>query len=182
MNEVAAIQAIYDVLNLNRATLIEGLSHGGVVRKIESLTRTVISVPTAYYAVAINCTGAREYAAPSRNIGKATSGIKLVEYSMIVQIADAAYPEQGEEESFLTAHNNFRKFSDRIAKLLRETRFFPNSSSTPRFCIRMDAISGIEMSKENINLIYEGTSVIVLTSWLRFTLMDPNSDSSLLYS
>lgn len=181
MNEVAAIQAMYDVLDAARVTLVSGLTHGGVAREIKSLKRTVLAVPDAYYAIAVDCQDAHEYAAPSQNISKATSGLIICEYPMIVKIADAAYPDQGESESHLTSHNNFRKFCDRVARLIRETRFFPDSSSTPRFCLKMDRVAGIEMRKENLNLIYEGTSLIILTSWLRFTLVDPKSVTSLLY-
>lgn len=181
MNEVAAIQSVYDVLNAAKATLVTDLTHGGVAREVKSLKRTVLAVPDSYYAMAIDCSDIKEYAAPSQNISKATSGLIHCEYQMIVKIADVAYPDQGEDEVFLTSHNNFRTFCDRVARLLRETRFFPSVSATPRFCLKMDRTTGIEMKRENINLIYEGTSLIILASWLRFTLMDPNSDTSLLY-
>lgn len=183
MNEVAAIQAVYDVINAAKATLVSGLAQGGMVREVKSLTRTVLAVPAAYYAVAVDCNPTvYERASPAHNISKATSGIIVAEYQMIVKMADSAYTEQGEQESFLTSHNNFRKFGDRVAKLIREQRFFPGQGATPRFCLKIDRVNGIEMTKENINLLYEGTSIILITSWLRFTLMDANSDTSLLYT
>ena len=185
MNEVAVVQAVYDVLNPAKATLVTDLSQGGVARTIKSLTRTVLAVPSAYYAIGIDCTGAREYNKPAKNVNSATGGIIVAEYSMTVRIADAAYPDLNtdpkEAEPYLTAHTNFRKLVDRIEKLIRETKFWPSQASSPRFCLMVDPRIGVEVKKENATLIYEGTSTIVLAAMLSFTLVDPNSKPGLLY-
>lgn len=181
MNEDAAVQAVYTVINSNTATLIAGLLGGGTLREVSHLTPTILYRPAAYYAVVVHCERARERDHPDIVNMASTAGVPdYAEYDMLILVADVVYPEPNEDIPYNKTHSNFRKFSDRLIRLLRETTvWFPDTATRPRFKVREDRSLGKVFEKNNIGPFVE-TDAYVLGAEIRFALVDWCSDSSLI--
>jgi hypothetical protein len=183
MNEDAAVQAVYTVINNAKDTLVQDITHNGVAREILHLATTNLAPPTAYYAVAVYCERARESAMPGVNTA---DGVDWAEYDMVVQLGDVANIQPTDTLPYQIAHADFRKFRDRIVKLIRTTKWFPSATASPRLRFPVDA-GGVEHKRvdvENQNFSWEeaeNVTYAMLFSRITFTLMDHCSDSSLLY-
>jgi hypothetical protein len=181
VNEDAAVQAVYTVINANEATLISGLLSGGTLREVSHLTPTILYTPAAYYAVGVHCERAREHDHPGlANVTSTANSPDYVEYPMLVRVADAVYSEPNEDIPYDVAHSNFRKFTDRLVRLLRETTvWFPDAATRPRFRVKEDRTLGKVFEKNNVAPFIE-TDAYVLGAEIRFVLVDWCSDSSLI--
>lgn len=184
MNEIAATNAIKAVINAAKATLVSGLAQGGAARSIAHLETTSLAMPSGYYAIAIDCLAAQEYEMDSRNIVTvvAADGLQHTVYEMAIRIADYAMPEPGEATAYITAHTNFRKLTDRIVKLLRETKWYPNATTRPRFRLAVTQEQGSMIRKENEVITDDSLTYMILAATLRFTLIDHCADSTALYT
>jgi len=183
MNENAAVQAVYTVIDNAKATLVTGIIHNGVARTIQHLSTTNLATPTQYYAVATYCAGAREFSMPGMNN---VPGVPWAEYNMVVQVADVANIQVADLLPYETAHADFRKFRDRIVRLIRETtKWFPSSTATPRFRMPVSRTGENDrrVDVENQNFSFRDVQDVeyaMLFARITFTLMDHCSDSSLL--
>ena len=183
MNEDAAVQAIKTVIGNAASTLLTDLSYAGVPRKIQHLASTELAVPGAYFAIAVKCPRSRERSMPA---GNNLTGKNWVEYDMVVQVADVAQIDPNEEVAYETAHSDFRKFRDRIVRLVRDTtEWFPSAASTPRF--RLPVSPGQEHKAVDVeNQAWHAqdqqrVGYAMLFSRITFKLIDHCADSSLLY-
>jgi hypothetical protein len=181
VNEAAAVEAVYTVINAARATLVGSLTQNNQERVLKWLSRTILDTPPAYYAVSIHCENALEHSKPTV-VNSANPNIvpAWVEYRMFVMVGEHATPDSS--KAFDTAHDNFRKFCDRLVLLLRQTTdWFPTSGSSPRFRLKIERDTAQTVRKENILPLPVEDGTHILGAFIRFTLMDHCSDSSLLY-
>ena len=181
MNEDAAVQAVYTVINSNKDILVSGLMSGGTLRELSHLTPTILYFAPAYYAVGIHCERASERDHPGIMNMTSTAGVPdYAEYDMVIRVADAMFPESNEDIPYDQAHSNFRKFTDRLVRLLRETTvWFPDTSTRPKFKVREDRSLGKICEKSNFAPLIE-SNAFVLGAEIRFALVDWCSDSSLI--
>jgi len=184
MNESAAVNAVYTIIDDAKATLVQGISHSGIAREILHLSKTNLSTPTQYYAVAVYCENAREFSMPGVN---SITGVSWTEYSMMVQLADVANIQSHDVLPYETAHGDFRRFRDRVVRLLRDsTKWFPTSSSSPKLRVKVGQGEGDRLiAVENQNFTFsdmEQVEYAMLFSRIAFTLTDHCADSSLLYT
>jgi hypothetical protein len=182
MNQEAAINAVVTVINTNKATLVTGLTIGGAARAIKWISDTPLAVPPEYYAVIVDCANLTEYPMPRQhNIADPNNSIMYVDYEIAVAVADYAVFEQGEAIYGGKAQQNFRKLVDRMVKLfLYDTKFFPLLGAVPRFCIPRIG-DGPRMQVENLVPDVSNNGEYFLSSVIRFTLRDTNSNPALLY-
>lgn len=184
MNERAAVQAVYTVLDSARASLVTGITHNGVARTIKHLSTTNLAAPVEYYAVSVECTSCKEFSMQGAN---SVAGVPWAVYEMVIQLGDVANIQPSSDTNpYETAHADFRKLRDRVVKLIRETvKWMPASSANPRFRL---AVGNGEydrpVSVENQNFTFsdiEDVEYAMLFSRISFSLQDHCSDSSLLY-
>ena len=180
MNEDAVVQAVYTVISNNKDILVSGLMSGGTLRELSHLTPTILYFAPAYYAIGIHCERTKEHDHPGLvNVTSTANAPDYAEYNMVIRVADAVFPEPNEDIPYDQAHSNFRKFTDRLVRLLRETAvWFPDEPARPRFKVREDRSLGKIFEKSNFAPLIE-SNAFVLGSEIRFALVDWCSDSSL---
>jgi len=173
LDESGAIQAVYDTIDDNKATLVSGLDANGFERELECLSETIFDSPTGYYAVAIHCENAVEFNDPEFYNGVQASPYRTT-YDMLLYVADVILYDTDDVGYGSVANDNFRLFCDRIVKLFRrDQQWFPSSSSSPKFRIYTGGKRGREVSKENV-LPYPEGNEMTIGSIIRFTLSGCN--------
>ena len=178
--ESAVVAAVRTVIEANKVALVAGLSNGAVPVEIKSITSTLLSVPSAYMALVIDCQGVSYRKFSGANATR--NAIRVAVYQMTIGLSDYAVMTQGETDFGLTAHNNFRLVADRIVDLLLQTRFYPDEASKPRFCILMDSADSPRVERENQDISDPETGDYILGTTIRFSLVNPNVDREMLYT
>lgn len=186
MNEDAAVQAVYVVIDDAKEALVGGIAHQGEPRQILHLADTLLAAPLMYYAIGIDCLRAREFSMPGVNT--LANAIPWAQYEMVIQIADVANIQPGDVVPYSQVHSDFRKLRDRVVRLIRNTtEWFPTATSTPRFRMPRDANGNNDKLVRVENQLTSFSDMqqqdyALLFSRIQFVLIDHCSDSSLLYS
>jgi hypothetical protein len=183
MNVTAAKAAIKSLLDLNSSTLVTSLTQQGQARVIKHLTTTVLTPAKQYFFVAIHH---EETAERSKNAGVANASMppRAAEYNIVIHVEDYAISVAGEDELFETAQANFDKFVDRVVKLIKEQAWIGTS---PRYRLPRDAAPEADrrvLRSDSLQAWYDDAEQYhaMLTSQIRFTLIDECVDDTALYT
>jgi len=175
LNEDAAVQAVYDTINDNKATLVSGLEQNGLARELSWLADTLVAVPDSYYAVAVHCESAEEANMPDQYNSRSASPY-MTTYQIMIRLGDAVYYDPNDTSVYgSTAHANFRDFCDNVVKLFRRDQdWFPSASASPRFRLIQSSGRGRIVRKENDLPMPIEDGVALVSATIRFTLTGCN--------
>lgn len=134
MQEAIVVNAIKDLLVANKETLEYELELDNMSKDMEQISASVLTPPSVFYYVAVDCMDAVSYYSPRQDMPNltnishatrvATTGMLVDEYNMAiiaVEYATKMMPPEGEVQSFEQEHDLFRTFTDRIVHLLDQT-------------------------------------------------------------
>lgn len=182
MNVQTAKATLKTLIDDNASTLVGSLTQQGVAREIKHLTTTVLTPAREYYFVAIH----HEETAEHSRTGTANSNQppRAAEYNILVHIEDYAVSVSGEDELYETAQQNFDKFVDRVVKLIKDQAWI---GTDPRYRLPRapDAASDRRVVRsDSLQAWYDEAEQYhaMLTSQIRFVLLDECVDDSALYA
>jgi len=183
MNSVAAKRAIRDLLIESKAALVADLAQDAK-REIAHITLSVLTPAQAYYFVAVHCERSDEFSTGGSAVTRRAP--RVAEYNIVVHIEDYAVSSQNEDELYEAAHSDFDLFVDRIASLIESKTGFADDISGTVFKLRRNpGGSDRAISRENgMQGWFDSAEVFhaMLTSQIRFILVDECVDDSALYS
>jgi hypothetical protein len=143
MNETAAVEAVYTVIEAQKEILVQDLIQDGAQREIRELVSSVIPEGLSSYVISIDCLRVVESTRPSGNV---ISGAPQTEiYTIVVDVVDVPIilAEDPEGRPYKTSHDHFRLLIARLVKLLRkDTNFFPSQTASPRFTMAVNRTEG----------------------------------------
>ena len=184
MNEQAILDGLKTLIRANEATLVQGLTHQGQPRAIAVLSTSIFTPPTAYYWVALECSTVPETSRSGQFI-TVEMPPRSVFYNAEIHCADYLIGVAGEEELFETMHNDFRTFCDRVSKLVSDAHWIPDATSNPRVRLTRSRDAGADrrIEKTNTNMGWQEAEQYHALAYaqLRFTVVDENTDDTLLY-
>lgn len=172
MDEKAVVKACAAAIDANSATFLAGLVKNGVPCSMESAHKTVLGSIVDYYTCKINCpdkTGGFLPGISNLNHGTAP---RVTTYQVEIYVADYATPEQNEPDSFVTSHENFRLFVDRIADyFLMSTEWITDADSGKSFRLPPENRT---VRVQNLNPVESQEGYPVLGSVIRFQVYGCN--------
>lgn len=183
MNVATAKATLKTLINTNGSTLVTGLTAQGEARAIKHLTTTVLTPAREYFFVAIHHEESAEHTrVHTANISVPTA--RAVEYNMLIHVEDYALAVTGDDELFETAQSNFDKFVDRIVKLIKDQTWI---GTDPRYKLigSIDATGDRRVLRsDSLQAWYDEAEQYhaMLTSQIRFTLIDECVDDTALYA
>jgi hypothetical protein len=135
VNLVLAVDAIYSVIDANKASVVSGIVHQGQQREIKEIHKSVLTPPLEYYAVMIHVGEGPEALQDARN---SPIRVPVSEYHAEVHISDFAIPQQGDPDQtpYETMHTDFRTVVSKLAKVFRDTQWMPNATTRPRYTLK----------------------------------------------
>lgn len=134
MDEKAAIRAIAQAIDANASTFVDSLIQNGEERTLEDAHKTMLGSITSYYTCKIRCERKRAGFMPGvSNLNHGTAP-RANTYQIAIFVAEAAQMEQSEDDSYITAHDNFRLLVDRITDyFLTSEEWFTDSETSKTF-------------------------------------------------
>jgi len=137
MYEAAVKDALFTLIDNNRATLLSGLDEQGVARKIE-LTREVVASMKFPYYVTLAVGAMRMWEDTGAQGGIARAGTMKAEYDCEIELFDYARDVQGTlHEAYATTGQHFDLLMARVLKLIRQqTRFTSTTHGTHTFVLK----------------------------------------------
>lgn len=180
MNEAAVVLSLKDLIEQNSDILVQGLIHQGVNREIRQVTTSNLTPINSYYFILIYATDPSEKTNPT--ISRTTrAGTRTTRYPILIEIADEAIVQVGDEEAYETMHNDFRTFCDRLVDLIEQQNFI---GTEPKAKLERNPANDRAVEKRNLSGTWEDTESnnwASLYAQLSFTLIDECIDTSALY-
>lgn len=176
MNQNAAINAVYGVLNTNKAVVVSGITHQGISRELQHIFRSNLTAWMETYAVTIHCPAATEkFSEPSANTVR---GRAQVTYSMEIHVVDTAFPQTSDTNQlpFEQMHSDFRTVVARIVRLVKDTTVAFTSGGVE---LRLTPFSPVKVDERTSWFDNGQESYPMLYSIIHFELTDYCADSSL---
>jgi len=171
MNIDAAVSAISEWLENNKDGFVSGISHQGVDRQIAEISPTILNPPSQYYVIAVHVRRATETLSDIRN---SPGQRPVVRYDVEVHISDLAVPQSSDTVPYDTVHADFRTVVSRIVYGLRGARWFPDSTSSPRYRLDLPAAT---ISVEDRTAWYgQNSEYPILYAVISFSLLNECGD------
>jgi hypothetical protein len=172
LDEVAASEAILDLIVVNSGMITAGITHQGQPRDITQVTDSPLTPAADYYYVLVNITNSSiSSQKPATNVARPMS---LSRYFVQIEIADTAWIEVSDLtlEAYMTSHRDFRTVGDRIVNLIHEQ---DEIGTSPKF--RLERTTGSadrRIEKRDLSGVFQDTEqndVAILYATLNFTLV-----------
>ena len=171
VSEQAAIETVRDILLASEDDLISGISFQGAQKRIQPLATSVLTPPTGYIAMAVDCNNVRTASADQSVVRNPP---RINYYQVTIVIVDAAYIEYGEEAPFAQAHENFRLVADRVMSLIESSYrgWVEHTASGLKFQLWRNRGNDRAVDKTNIipRLAPNDDTIIELRCAVSFTL------------
>lgn len=180
MNEAAVVLSLKDLIEQNRDTLTQGLVHQGVNREIRQITTSNLTPISSYYFILIYATDPGEKTNPT-SARTTQSGRRMTRYPILIELADEAIYQVGDDEAYETMHNDFRTFCDRLVDLIEKQNFI---GTEPKAKLERNLNNDRAIEKRNLSGTWEDTESnnwASLYAQLSFALVDECIDTSTLY-
>jgi len=157
-------ETIKDLIDDNKSSLVVGLYAQGQACEIKQLTLSPITPPTEFYYVSVNITDAEEVK---------ENNVDVVYYKVEIKLGEYAVMQPADIQAFEEITQSFRKFGNRVVKLIREQANFTHDETGVRFGIRMDGISGKRIRKINREVVepLDNSFQSMLASVIQFEIM-----------
>lgn len=120
MRQVECLLALKNLIEVNEATLVSGITHQGVAREIKKIALARMVAPDSFYHILIEVEATTSLPAiPKSNVVKITERNL---YVCAIHVADAAFQQAVSEEDnpYEKMTLDFRRFTQRIVAVLRE--------------------------------------------------------------
>jgi hypothetical protein len=177
MNEAAAINVLYDLIDSNNEMFVDGLELNGEQRHIRTLSRTVMTPPLSFYAIHFHV--ASSFMRPSIGQAQVRNPVMEASYSASIFATDFAQITSGETSAFETQHDQFRVFTDRIAVLIKDQFWMTDVVTGLKFRLpeekRIDKINTIQRYDQ------ETAWPKVMVAVISFDLLQQCADDAGLY-
>ena len=172
MDEKAAVRAVARAIDDNVDTFLQGIFQNGEQRVMEAAHRTVLGSIAAYYTCKVHVRRKRGgFMEGVSNLSHGTAP-RISQYDIEIFVADYALLENEEEDSFVTAHENFRLAVDRMADyFLKDAESFADIESEKSFKLPTQQR---EVTVENLNPEESEDGFPVLGSVIRFVIIGCN--------
>ena len=140
MNEDAVKAAVKKLVDDNKATLVAGLTVGGVAKEISQTTKSVFTIAEMPVHVGVFCSAAEEWYETQmmgNNVRRQSEQSKVEKnwYDIEIHFSDMAAQDEDERpggatEHFETSQAAFDKIVDRFIKLLKDNPNIPPASGS----------------------------------------------------
>ena len=122
MNIAGVSQALYDLIDINKTTLLSGLSVQGNNRTLAILTQSKFTPTSGYYYISINIGESSRYEKSQQEKWPITR------YPCELEVADRIFHIAPETNAYEKMSIDFYKLCDRIAQLIYDAKTFTNAS------------------------------------------------------
>jgi hypothetical protein len=124
--EAAVKDALYTLINANKAALVSGITEQGSARAVQLVKETVAPLQSPYY-VSLAVGAMRTWEDAGDQTVSYRSNMISGEYEVEVEVFDYARDLQGGLHAFELSGKNFDLLVARLAKLVREQSTFTSS-------------------------------------------------------
>lgn len=177
MNTGAAIDAVYNLIDTNKDTLVTGINQQGTDREIKAILKSVLSPPAEYYAITIHVSDAQEFLG---RISNSFAARPITRYAMDLHVSDFALIQQSDVSAYDQSHSDFRTLVSRIAKLIRDTGKIRIGVGYPEY--RIELPDGRIRISDRSSWHYEAqSSYPILYTIVSFAMLNECGDSEALY-
>lgn len=175
MDNVAVAEELKSLILDNAALLVEGLIFQGDVVEAAQVTESVLSPVIDTLFLAVHIPIAYERSQRQSNLRKPT---REAVYQTQIEVTDLGIEQVDDDQPYEVVHRNFRRFCNRIVKLLNDQTWITDS---PRTELLRDAANDRRI--DFIDLSSSDQSVVAarLYGQIGFTLVEKCVDDTTLY-
>lgn len=163
MDEVAVRDAIFTLLDNNKATLVSGLSIQGNPRVIATIAKQRVTPPTGYYYISVHVTQAVIYNDDIQDINH-----NVTEYSCELEVVDYLFHGASETGLFDKLSSDFNKLCDRAVKLIYNNK---KLDSKYELSMSRDIRLNRRIERQSLFSVGEQPDDFFLYCLIRFTLV-----------
>lgn len=182
MNNTEVLDKLKQIIVDNSDTLVTGLNHQDVDRKIKQITTSTLAPPLDFYSILITISSSEEFentVSVNRPVNmRVPSPKRWARYNVEITVGDEAVEQYNEEDSeseyfepFEKMDKDFQLLVNRLAKLILD--------SDVKGDIRLDNNRNIAQFNESYTFAEAERFHAMLYAQLRFTVKEECADDSL---